>query len=255
MTCDRDFQTLSAWVDGELEDDEATRLEEHLESCETCRDVADTLGATRHRLAKLGARRAPTDATRHDLESRAEAFAAKSDDSTTSATPNRLRRTVAAVGALAVAVGLVVGGLVVGPDGVSTDDQETGEWAETFVSDHVRSRPAAKPMDVSSNDPATVQRFFAPKVSFQPVAPEVEGAELVGGRDCTLKGDRVQLLFYRVEDRILSLFVSDDLEAPATCRRREDHTVCVDDRGHLRLMMVGQEPADRLRGRLASIDL
>ncbi|MFB6262447.1 MAG: anti-sigma factor [Bradymonadaceae bacterium] len=250
MSCELDFSELSAWVDGELSDERADQVREHVEQCEACREQADILGAGKHRLAKIGAKRAPTDATRRQIERAVEAFRGDGTDREQGGAGTPRNRTILTA-AVAVAGIAVASALFVGGGGAGTN---AANWAEMFVIDHLHSRPAAKPMDVASDDPKAVASFFAPKVSFDPVVPRFSGAELLGGRDCTLDGDRVQLLFYRADGRVLSLFVSDDLRAPETCRRFDGQTVCVREHGPLRLMMVGSESPDRLRRRLASAE-
>jgi anti-sigma factor RsiW len=46
MECAEVFSRLSAWLDGELEPEEARRVEEHLARCESCRRQRVLLGAT-----------------------------------------------------------------------------------------------------------------------------------------------------------------------------------------------------------------
>jgi len=223
---------LSAFADGELGEDADREIRFHLESCEECRRRLETLRSTQHKLAELGARREPTDALRRKIERRAEPTTY--DDA--GGLPLGLTWTRLAALAAALAVALGVGYYF----GDLDDAQLQSDWEELLVRDHLRSQPAAKPMDVTGEDPAAAVRYFRDKVEFSPVVPRVPRARLMGGRLCKLAGEHVELLFYRHEGEVLSLFVARNLRAPELCRSSKGHSVCVRSKGDLRLMMVGR---------------
>ncbi len=249
--CGETFEQLSAYADGELGGEEAEALEEHLESCESCRSKLETLKATKHRVATLGARREPTDSVRRQIEREARDVRYEQDERPWYRRASAWRGLLSprARGWRTVAVALVAGGLVVAGYmfGISSSRDVPEDWAETFVADHMHSKPAAKPMDVAGQDRDEIVRYFEGKVGFAPVVPEVPGVELVGGRLCKLAGHHVELLLYRHDGQILSLFVSDALEVPATCRQSSGHGVCVRRDGELSYLLVGRLPSVKLR--------
>ena len=243
MSSEHPIEKLSAYVDGELGEAETGEVEGHVQSCETCRQRIDEIRSTKHRLAELGASAEPTDALKRKIERGAEETAG-----TDGAHGFRHwlagRRTM--VAALAAVVALGIGYYF----GTWQSTRMPSDWEELLVRDHLHSKPAAKPMDVTGDDPEAIVRFFRDKVTFEPVVPRVPEATLVGGRLCQLAGEHVELLFYRHEGRVLSLFVSDRLAAPQLCRSSDGHAVCIRRKGHLRLMLVGRGSRNQLNGLL-----
>ena len=149
----------------------------------------------------------------------------------------------------AAAVILAVGGLarmVVSP-------LRTERRADELVADHLRSVPEVRPAEVSSGDPATVARFFAEHLSFPAVVPSLLGATLLGGRLCKLEGRRVELLFYRLDHRTLSLYVADQPVMPNGCTASGGHHVCARSHHQLALVLVGELPAEHLELLLTSV--
>jgi anti-sigma factor RsiW len=113
--------------------------------------------------------------------------------------------------------------------------------------------PEAMPAEVMTENPAEAVRFFSDRVPFQPVAPRLEGARLIGGRLCKIQGRRVQLLFYRAHpNETISLFVSDQHLGGAGCREERGLQVCSRRAGGLALLAVGGGTSDDLRRLLDS---
>ena len=238
MSCEFDFETLSTFVDGELEGDRAKQIRDHLDSCDACRDEVRRLKATKHAVSRLSGRRAPTEA----LRARFDSMRFESDASSGTRIP---RFAGIAVGMLLLALA----GLGVWWKGQTNSPQ----WANLLVDDHLHSVPAAKPADVTSNDPRVVRAFFERRVDFSPVVPELDGMTLIGGRLCTLEGQRVELLFYERGGQVLSLFVSGGDQFPERCAESKDHNVCVRKTDSHEYMMVGAVDSDVLRNTLDSL--
>ncbi len=96
--------------------------------------------------------------------------------------------------------------------------------------------------EVASQDPSVVSRFFANRLDFDPYVPILAGADLIGGRVCTIAGSKSQLLFYRLGDRKLSLYVMNQpVDAVSQCRQVGQHHVCGRRHGPLSLVLVGDE--------------
>jgi len=121
---------------------------------------------------------------------------------------------------------------------------------EELVADHLRSAPEVMPAEVASADPTEVRRFFRDKIPFEPVVPRLAAAQLIGGRVCKIEGRKVQLLFYELGERRLSLYISDRPAARRECYSDGEHGVCVERRGRLSLMLVGRAPERQLRALL-----
>lgn len=240
MSCETDFETLSAHVDGELDEAAAQEVAAHLAECEACQATVRRLKATKHAVSRLPGRREPTEA----LRARVNAMRFEATDA---APPLWKRRSLAAVVAVVLAVGLAALGLW-----WHGGEQPSG-WATMLVDDHLHSVPAAKPADVTSDDPETVRAFFESRVDFAPVVPRLGDSRLIGGRLCTLDGERVQLLFYERDGQVLSLFVSGQGAFPETCAESKGHNVCVRKKGDHAFMMVGALDAETLRSTLASL--
>ncbi|MFB6352444.1 MAG: anti-sigma factor [Bradymonadaceae bacterium] len=243
MDGDHPIDKLSAHADGELGDEQTDEVESHLADCEECRRRLEAIRSSKHRLAELGASREPTDALRRKIERRAEESAESADRGRAPGWWSG-RSTFLVVATVLLSIGI---GYYFGAWQTARTAQVPSEWEELLVRDHLHSKPAAKPMDVTGNDPEAIVGFFRDKVAFEPVVPTVPGAELVGGRLCKLAGEHVQLLFYRHEGWVLSLFVADQLSAPEMCRSSSDHAVCIRQKGSLRLMLVGQAARKQMR--------
>lgn len=81
MNHEHPYEELSAYTDGALSGESLEGLEEHLESCETCRRRLDVIRASKHRLAGLGASTEPTDALRRKVERHADSTASEQKQS------------------------------------------------------------------------------------------------------------------------------------------------------------------------------
>jgi anti-sigma factor RsiW len=121
------------------------------------------------------------------------------------------------------------------------------QLAEDLIADHLSSVPEVKPAEIASSDRADVVRFFAEHLPFAAVVPELPGTQLLGARLCRIEGRRVELLFYRRENRTLSLFVTDSPVAAGQCWAGRGHHVCSRSDAKLTFLLVGELPADELR--------
>lgn len=232
MSCIESLEWISASLDGALTEREREELERHLAGCAECRRRLLSMRAVKHAVARLPSRETPPGAVRARVESlplervRSRWFRV-------------LRGTAAA---------LIV--LSAGWAGWSFRHRAGGAdpgLAEALVDDHLRSVPDAMPAELTTSDPQQVVRFFTGRVPFSPVAPRLPGSQLMGGRLCTLKGKRAELLFYGSGKRTLSLYAFGGDMDVGGCRQTRGHSVCDRRVGDMTLLLVGQASGDELR--------
>jgi anti-sigma factor RsiW len=231
VSCVDWLEVISASLDGALTERERADLERHLAGCAECRRHLLSMRAVKHAIARLASRETPPGAVRARVESlplervRSRWFPL-------------LRWTAA----------LIV--LTAGWAGWSLRHRAGGVdpgLAEALVDDHLRSVPDVTPAELTTSDPQQVVHFFEGRVPFSPVAPRLPGSRLVGGRLCTLKGKRAELLFYGSGNRTLSLYAfGGDMEVGG-CRPARGHWVCDRRIGDMTLLLVGQASGAELR--------
>jgi len=81
-----------------------------------------------------------------------------------------------------------------------------GLLVAALAEDHLLYAARSAPAEFTSSDPGAVARWFSEKVDFAVAAPAIPGADLLGGRLCTLADRRATLWLYSRGDRRLSLF-------------------------------------------------
>ncbi|MBI3491690.1 MAG: zf-HC2 domain-containing protein [Acidobacteria bacterium] len=232
MTCAHITDHLSEWVDGELATEVAHAVDTHLATCASCQARAHSMRALKHAIARLPSRESPPGA----VQARLEALRFQQ---------SRRRANVAAW-LMGAGAAVVIGVVALYVKGAAHPPSR--QFLEDLVADHLRSVPESMPAEVASDSPVVVSRFFLERVPFQPLAPLMPEARLLGGRLCRLNGERSQLLFYAAEGQTLSLFISraGSFEA-ARCDAVRDYYVCGRRSGELTLMLVGALPAETLQ--------
>lgn len=217
-TCEIAFETLSAYVDGELSREAELELRRHLDGCEGCRARVEGLLALKEAVtASVEVRPVP-----HTLRERLRALG-----------PPRRRRPIGhALVALAATTLAAVG---------------VAEWArrsagpsldgmtQALVADHVHYLHEPDPLQVASSDPERVAAWFDGKVPFRVEIPRLRGATLLGGRLCSLRGHKAALALYEAGGKRLSLFVADPATFPVPPRR---DSVCTSAPGDYRVCLV-----------------
>ena len=87
-------------------------------------------------------------------------------------------------------------------------------------------------------------------LEFSPDIPRSNELKLQGGRLCHIDSRKVELLFYRQGEDILSLFVSDKIYK-RDCYGSRGHTACIEPIGDLTLILTGTQSPDELSRHLA----
>lgn len=241
MSCSDRHDLISAYLDGELRPAERETLEQHLASCAPCRARAASLRSLKHAVARLEGRARPP-----------EAVLARVDALRFQLKPSRAHVVRRAVLGSAAAAAIVLA-FAAGRAWFHEGGQLT--LVDELIADHLKYVPEAMPAEVASDQPEEVRRFFAGKVPFDPVVPAIDGASLIGGRLCRLRGYYEQLLFYERAGRKLSLYVSNRPDTLTDCDGQKGYHVCGDRRRGLSLMLVGDAPRDELQALLGSARL
>jgi anti-sigma factor RsiW len=213
--CGIEFETLSAFVDGELSAPEELDLRRHVERCDRCGSIIETLLATKQAVASTAELR-PVP---HSLRQRVGELCAEP------ATKHSVWKIV--IPALAVAF-TIVAVTIYRPmldSGARAEDRLT----RAMVEDHIHFLTVSNPIQVATDDPQQIAQAFADQFAFRLEFPNLPGAELLGGRLCWLHGRKAVLAFYRTPSGRLSLFVLNK-EAFANSERQE--TKCTSTGGY-----------------------
>ena len=239
MSCPLSFEDLSAFVDGECEAARELDLRRHLDQCGRCRDRVAAL----QRL-KLAVGRTTTE------EPVPVALARAVRSGGVNVQRHRWRRW-AGIGSAALAMAAVA--FVVWWRAASGSDPFT----TALIADHIHYAHNAERLQVAAADPAVLRQWFAERLPFAPELPALHGMQLLGGRLCTLRGNRLALAFVDKGGEVLSIFVG-DAEAltpdateawataggPRRCREAMNgYRVCYDRQGRLVTAVVGPSDA------------
>lgn len=236
MSCPASFEELSAFADGEIEAAGELELRRHLDGCARCR--AQVAALQQLKIA-IGQR------TVDEPVPAAISRAVRAGDSHPRRRSARwLGGALAAAAAAAAAAALLLAWLPrAKPDPFTT----------ALIADHIHYTRNPERLEVSESDPQILQRWFASRLPFDPPLPRIPGARVVGGRLCTLRGNRLALAFFEKEGESLSIFVgnADALTPDAnrawsaadTGQRCSDamsgYRVCYERRGNVVTAVVG----------------
>jgi anti-sigma factor RsiW len=247
MSCPLSFEDLSTFVDGECEAARELDLRRHLDQCDRCRDRVAAL----QRL-KLAVGRTTTE------EPVPVALARAVRSGGVNVQRHRWRRWASIGGAAlaAAAVACVVWWRAAGG---------SDPFTTALIADHIHYAHNAERLQVAAADPDVLQQWFADRLPFAPEFPALSGAQLLGGRLCTLRGNHLALAFVDKGGEVLSIFVGDaetltpdasEAWAAATGSRRcreamNGYRVCYDRHGRLVTAVVGPVDAVPPRHRRA----
>jgi anti-sigma factor RsiW len=212
--CDAYRRVISAYLDGELVGEDRTAFEEHVAACLSCRssmaEERAVVGLVRDALPLYEAPPRVREAVTGLLSAK---------------TSPRVPRVTLAAGlaaaALAGALWFAHSPVPVLP--VPEEEQPASELASLAASSHLRYTRGQSPLDVSSDQPQKVSRWFDGRVRFHlelpdyPVQPgESKPYRIAGGRLITFKNDAAAFVAYHMGERPISLLVtSADLVRPA----------------------------------------
>ncbi|HWV38512.1 MAG TPA: zf-HC2 domain-containing protein [Vulgatibacter sp.] len=240
-------ETLSAWLDGEVESGEEGAVRVHLEACGACRTRADRFDALDRGLRSLPLVAEPPAPS---LAGTLRGLSAAGRGSWWSA--GAWRTAAKASAAAAAALVVVVAALVTEPGTASP----ARALADEAVSNHLRalSTGDGTGCQVASEDPGTIAAWIAEAMGREVEVPRLAGATLVGARRCSLLGEETAAIVYRAGETAFSIYLPPEGSAAAAacdgtgrCMERDGQTVCVlPDPGGAPMLMVGALPGHEL---------
>lgn len=203
--CDAWRRQISPYLDGELVAEDRAAFEAHVQGCEECRH---TLEEERKVVDALrGAR--PLYEAPPTLQQRVEGLLR-------ARSPAGLpTRGWSAVAWAAVLVGLVLASALLWRRPASAPPRASSEFASLAADTHLRYARGQLPLEVQSDEPAEVSRWFSGRVPFHltlpdyPVGPgERKFYRLSGGRLVSFRNDYAAYVAYRMDERPISLLVT-----------------------------------------------
>jgi len=190
---------LDAYLDGELEPDEAATLSAHLRGCAAC--AADALQRVqiKRSVAAAGRRFEPS----RELRARITRSVAR---------PRWQIRPLwklAGVSAVLMLIAMVAATLF-----VSREDARRQRVYSELADLHVAALASSTPVDVTSSDRHTVKPWFQGKIPFTFNLPDLQGSEftLLGGRVTYLSQTPAAHLIYQLRKHEISVFIFQERE-------------------------------------------
>jgi anti-sigma factor RsiW len=226
---------LSAYVDGELSPEDELTVRRHLDVCSACAATIESLLAVKNAVAGSAELR-PVP---HTLRERV----------TLLPRGQRPGRPIRRMHLGILAAGLVLSIAVVADRRLpfSRPAEQPDHVSEALVADHIHFLNEPSPFEVASNDGDRVATALGAKTGFPVTVPRLDGAALLGGRLCSLWGQKVALTFYEAGGKRLSLFVADRTRFPSPVPRGRrctapigDYGVCLVPAGDRVFAMVGE---------------
>ncbi|HEY5907750.1 MAG TPA: zf-HC2 domain-containing protein [Vicinamibacteria bacterium] len=226
-TCDAFRRQISPYLDGELLGDDQAEFEAHVRTCGACRETLEQ----ERGVVEAIQRAMPLHVAPPELRARVEQLANDRRRAPEVAPATRGWHSLAhplVLAASLVACVLAGAALLREPDRssearVANDadraardtSRPAGAFAALAVDTHLRHERGQLPLEVRSEAPADVSRFFEGRVPFHltlpdyPVGPgETKPYRLVGGRLVAFDGDYAAYVAYHMDERPISLLVT-----------------------------------------------
>ena len=204
MTCQECLASLGAYADGELPEDEAAGLRDHLAMCDECTAAYRRLVERQKRLRGALMRYEAPDV----LKARIRASLVRSSVEVETARPRTFiyrnvgwPSLIAVAGIVAVMSSLVTLELSNKQPGVATIQNE-------LLASHIRSLMPGHLTDVASNDQHNVKPWFNGRVDISPIVPRLDsvGFPLVGGRIDYINGRTVPVIVYTRRQHVINVY-------------------------------------------------
>jgi len=210
-TCDSQRRLISPYLDGELEAEDRAEFEAHVRDCAACRQSLDheqeVVRAIRESL--------PLYEAPPELRDRVDRLTREKRPSPAAKTGREglsFGHPLVLAASLAACV-LAGAALLREPDQAHL--RPAGAFAALAVDTHLRHERDQLPLEVRSENPTEVSRFFEGRVPFHltlpdyPVTPgETKPYHLEGGRLVAFDSDYAAYVAYKMDDRPISLLVT-----------------------------------------------
>jgi anti-sigma factor RsiW len=205
MKCDDVLESLSAFLDDELDPVRSREIQRHLDGCPSC---AEAFGRMNDLAGRLRAE-APYYRASDSLRTRVSQAAWKDAGRGRLGGPRVGGAAQGWLGAVAAAVVAIVGVSLF----ASHERQDRFDSMEReAVSSHIRSLMASHLTDIASTDQHTVKPWFNGKLDFSPPVTDLvtSGYPLIGGRLDYLRGRPVAALVYQRRKHWINVFIWPD---------------------------------------------
>ena len=201
MKCQESQELLHPYLDGELDAAQRGSVDEHLKSCQDCRQALDGLQALSRALQDPALRYPASDTLRQRLKVQLAKAEARERRPAWPAWGGAI-----AAGVLAVALFwnyLPHGNTAPGAEDVDDAmvDSAVDQQQDALKDQHLT--------DIASADAKAVQAWFSGKLAYTPPVPDLssQGYTLVGGRLDSVKGEPAAALTYQHGDDQVTVFV------------------------------------------------
>jgi mycothiol system anti-sigma-R factor len=205
MTCQHIEEYLSSYMDGELEGNEKTEIEEHLTACSLCRGRVEEEKKTKELLAKkvlwVKAPNGLRDRVLTEINSASDGFLEK----VLSIKP------FPAIAAATVGVAVVFAVILYLR---SEPPLMASPVLVESVNDHIQAISRESPVDFATSNQEDLVDWFRGKVSIPIHSPSMEGWNLMGGKICHLSDRRVACLIYEKDGEFISLYMCEGSGIP-----------------------------------------
>ncbi len=220
MTQCEDIAThLQLYLDDELQGDERSKVQAHLQDCEACRFFFDREREFLNAVRKAG----KSHKASAELRTRVSEILSDSEPVVSLKDPHRASRSRLTWGLAGAAFLVLVLPLIVWRVGRVREKTSPGQpssFALMAADTHLRHLRGQLPLEIESVTPQDISEWFANKVNFsvqlpnyqessgQEILYSLEGARLVGYKD-----DYAAYVAYRMKTRPISLVITSDAVA------------------------------------------